>query len=898
MCRYRILFVAIAATVLFGATSLYAQISTQVAVCGRVDAFLPASATSAGSIILSGKSLVISAGTQLTNQSAVVVGANVCLTAATNAAGQVAPPATITADVQATVSVCGAVDSYAAATALTDGALRIAGRVFTIAAGTVIDDDALLTAGADVCVRATLNGLGQIVVPTTVVANVRSSVRVCGEVGAYVAATATASGSLTIAGRTFTIASGTTIADSHLLRAGTDVCLDATLDGSGQIVAPASVSAAVTSTLTLCGRVESYVAATASSAGSITVEGTTLTIAPGTTITGASAIVAGAHLCLQATLDASGRAIAPTSVAVNGRVRICGQVNVYTAATANGNGSITIDGRSYTIAAGTTITNAAAIQVGVRICLDATVNIRDEIIPPTAVEDNRPPSLQVPGPQTVRVGDTLRFTVTASDPDASDSVQITAAALPPRATFTAQPGNPASGEVVFTPDASQEGQTFVVRFTARDGGGAEDSDEVRIAVANGQAGNQPPRLEVPGEQSVSVGATLRFTVTATDPDPDTVRITASGVPGGAVFAPQDGNPARGELRFTPAQDQAGRSFVVTFVADDGRGHTPSDSVVIRVRSAGGRVNQPPILSVPGPQVIAPGETLVFRVAARDPEGGAVTLSAGPLPPNATFDPGTGVFRMTPKDDQVGHHFICDFYARDPEGEEARGSVRITVVQRRDDKPPILSVPPSPIRVVAGDPLTFTVVGTPQVPDCSVSLGAGNVPEHASFDVATGDFHFVPVQAQVNRAFHVEFSATDCGDRTTRRIVTIIVLPRDGDGDDPNPPGEACLGVTEIVFSPAADASCSTVTVSLTNRGRGRLTVRSITIDHPAFVLNGDWPGTVVLPPGMTLPIEIRHLGDSSGAGASGTVVIETDDPASPTQTLRVRRQTSRRRSSN
>ena len=975
MRRHRVLLLAIATAVLFGATSLNAQISTQVAVCGRVDAFVPASAIAAGSVTISGKPFVISAGTQLTNQSALVTGANVCLTASANALGQIVAPATVTANVNTTLSVCGVVESYTAATAVSAGLLRIAGRALTIAAGTNVENDGILSAGADACVRATLNGLAQVVVPTTASANVKSTVsvcgvveayaaataasdgalriagrdfviaagtaiegaglltagaslclnatldglarivvpssvtaaasttlRLCGTVEAYTAATANANGSLTLAGRTLTIVAGTTISNAGLLQVGADLCLDATLDASGRIISPASVTASVTSSLTLCGRVQAYTAATVSAPGSITFDGgRTLAIAAGTSITGASQIVAGAHLCLEATVNAAGQAVNPTSVAATARVRICGEVNVYTAATSNAKGSITIDGRSYSIAAGTTIVNAAEIQVGLRICLDATVDIIGDIIPPTAVDENHPPSLTVPGPQTVRTVTTLRFSVSASDPDQGDSVQITAAELPPHASFAGQPGNPATAEVAFTPDPSQAGQTFTVTFTARDGKGGEDADQVRITVTGEDAaGNQPPRITVPGPQTVSVNTTLRFTVTATDSDPDTVSIRASGLPDGAVFTPSDGNPASGELRFTPRADQGGHSFIVTFIADDGRGHTASDSVVIRVTSPDGSVNRPPILSLPGPQLIAPNETLTFRVVGRDPEGGVVTLSSGPLPPKATFDPGTGLFRMTPDDDQLGREFICDFFATDPEGEKTGGNVRITVVQRRDGTPPILSVPPSPISVIVGDPLIFTVVGTPQMPDCDVTLGARGIPANATFDASSGRFHFVPSQAQVNLSFHVEFSAADCDDRTTRRIITILVVPR-GDGNGPdggNPPGQACLGITDIVFSPADEFSCSTAIVTLTNRGRGRLTIRSMTIDHPAFVLNNDWPGAVLLPPGMSLPIEIRHLGEVNGGAAAGTLTIETDDPTGGTLTLRMRRQGAKRRSSN
>ena len=78
--------------------------------------------------------------------------------------------------------------------------------------------------------------------------------------------------------------------------------------------------------------------------------------------------------------------------------------------------------------------------------------------------------------------------------------------------------------------------------------------------------NAPPELDSIGDQTVPPGETLRFAVTASDSDGDTLSFAASNLPDGAVFEPESGL-----FGWTPTPGQEGTYVSVRFsVADSGQ----------------------------------------------------------------------------------------------------------------------------------------------------------------------------------------------------------------------------------------------------------------------------------------------------------------------------------------
>jgi hypothetical protein len=265
-------------------SSVSANATTTIHVCGVVSAFTSATTSSAGSITVGGQTIPIAAGTPIDGSGLITLGTDLCLSGTLNGVGQLTAPSSVSANATTTIQVCGVVSAYTAATASSAGSITVGGQTIPIAAGTPIDGSGLITLGTDLCLNGTLDGSGQLVVPSSVSAGATASLSVCGVVTAYAAATASTPGSITIGGRTIPIAAGTSLSGSGLVTIGANLCLNGSLNASGQLVPPSSVAVNATSTVNVCGVLTAFTPATASAPGSITIGGQTFSIAPGTTL--------------------------------------------------------------------------------------------------------------------------------------------------------------------------------------------------------------------------------------------------------------------------------------------------------------------------------------------------------------------------------------------------------------------------------------------------------------------------------------------------------------------------------------------------------------------------------------------------------------------------------------
>jgi len=561
----------------------------------------------------------------------------------------------------------------------------------------------------------------------------------------------------------------------------------------------------------------------------------------------------------------------PVSVPVSGQVIINQQ-------TEGGNGTTT----SSLAVTFLHVMVSGAVTGLISINADVAVALASSQVNFTAAA-NRPPVLNLPGPQTVQVGNTLNITASASDPDAGDTVSLSAANLPANANFSPNPatGNPATGHLTFTPSPAQAGQIYSVSFTAIDNHGATVSGSLQITVTSGGSGNRPPVINLPGSQTVQAGNTLTFAISGSDPDSgDSVTLTASGVPANAGFNQTSGNPANGQFSFTPAASQAGQTYTVTFIATDNHGASASGAVSITVTS-GPPANRPPVISVPGPQIIAVGRLLTFTVTASDPDGDAVTLSAMSLPANSSFNPANGVFRFTPAGSQAGLAFTVSFSATDRQGASANAGVQITVITDQGlGGPPVISVPPSPIIIKVGDSLGFNVTGSSPKPNCLVGLSIFDLPAHATFEASSGHFTFRPTQDQADKSFSVRFTATDCDGEGVSASVFIIVVTDDIGGI--GLPGKICLPVSNITFAPTPiGGACGFVMVSLSNAGSGMLKITSVRFaDGSQFQVEGLTTMPISLQSASGIQLKIMFQPKQKGPVVD-TLTITTDDPANP-----------------
>jgi len=209
-----------------------------------------------------------------------------------------------------------------------------------------------------------------------------------------------------------------------------------------------------------------------------------------------------------------------------------------------------------------------------------------------------------------------------------------------------------------------------------------------------------PVLTVPGARTVTEGALLNFTVSATDADGQTCDLFASNLPGGATFTDNHNNT--GSFSWTPSFFDAG-FYLVYFMADDTFGGSDVKSVQIEVVNA----NTPPELNPIGNRSIDPGSMQFVMISGSDPDDDPLTVSVTGVPSWGSFsDNGNGsgtLILQPPPPTPPGVH---------------------TLVATLDDG-------------TATDSETFTVTvtgGVPQNPPTLAAIGAQTVAEGATRQV--------------------------------------------------------------------------------------------------------------------------------------------------------------------
>jgi hypothetical protein len=190
---------------------------------------------------------------------------------------------------------------------------------------------------------------------------------------------------------------------------------------------------------------------------------------------------------------------------------------------------------------------------------------------------NRPPVLDAIGNKTTIEGQTLSFTVTATDPDA-DVLNYSASNLPEGAVF-----NGITQTFSWAPTYLQAGVYQDILLAVTDGGfpSAVDTEFITIAVNNV---NRPPVFDPVGTQQVLEENTLRFSVRAIDYDGDNISYYVGTLPLGATF-----DPTTRQLLWTPGFNQVGNHTVTFYAQDDG---TPMETGSIGVVIVVGAIPTP------------------------------------------------------------------------------------------------------------------------------------------------------------------------------------------------------------------------------------------------------------------------------------------------------------------
>jgi hypothetical protein len=359
---------------------------------------------------------------------------------------------------------------------------------------------------------------------------------------------------------------------------------------------------------------------------------------------------------------------------------------------------------------------------------------------------NRPPVLDLIGNKRVGESQPLQFVITATDPD-NDALTYSAANLPSGATFT-------NSTFTWTPTYEQAGRYENIIFTVVDTGGLTDFETITITVNNV---NRSPTLTAISPQTIDENQLLTFTLSATDPDGDTLTYSSPNLPQSASL-----DSATGAFTWRPAYNQAG-AYNVTFTASDGS-LSDSKDTTITVNN----INRPPILSPIGNKTVNRLQWLRFKVRATDPDGDKISYYITNKPQGAHLNSRTGEFAWRPNINQAGE-FRVTFVAKDSKGNKSSEAITITV----PNSPPALN-PIGNKTVKAGKVLQFRVTAKDpdRIDQHLLRFYAQGMPKGAHL-APNGVFAWRPSKDQIG-SYTVRFYVKDPVGAADDETITITV----------------------------------------------------------------------------------------------------------------------------
>ncbi len=322
--------------------------------------------------------------------------------------------------------------------------------------------------------------------------------------------------------------------------------------------------------------------------------------------------------------------------------------------------------------------------------------------------------------------DELAIVVEGSDPD-GDKIELYAYSevIPEGWEFN---DNGASlGTFNWTPGYDDSGD-YILTVTVSDGEFEVDTSIVITVIHV----NRPPVWdEVPRSLLVNEGALLSFDVSGSDPDNDSLTITASSddLPEGFYY--EDNHDGTADFNWTPGYEDAGE-YTVTVTLSDGEYDARAD-VLIVVHD----VNRAPVWDVIPDQVeTGEAEELIFGVEASDPDSDDITFrwQSGDLPPGWDFtvdSDSTGTFTWTPGYDDDGEYTLT-LTVSDAEFDVAED---VVIVVFNTNRPPIWNSVPRSVLVNEDAELTFAVTGSDPDEEDEVILSA------ASYELPPGGWEF-------------------------------------------------------------------------------------------------------------------------------------------------------------
>ena len=288
------------------------------------------------------------------------------------------------------------------------------------------------------------------------------------------------------------------------------------------------------------------------------------------------------------------------------------------------------------------------------------------------------------GSAQIVVGDTVEFTITATDNVGVDTLVV---------TFNGQTVTLVDGK--FSHDFTAPGK-YTIFVSARDAAGNVSTQTLELTVIHGDT-EAPVVTITPGSNSIWTGDTVEFTVNATD---------NSGTISSLVVKVNGVDVTLVDGKFSYNFAAAGKHVIVA-TAVDPAGNSATTTLELNIVD---KDNEPPVISIihNGQGSIYVGDTVSFEVTATDNSGVAPTVVVDVNGQPVTLVDGKFDYQFS-----ASGTYVVTVIATDGQGNIATSVVEITVTARDSEAPVVeISRPTSP--VWTGDTIDFTVTATDNV----------------------------------------------------------------------------------------------------------------------------------------------------------------------------------------
>lgn len=268
----------------------------------------------------------------------------------------------------------------------------------------------------------------------------------------------------------------------------------------------------------------------------------------------------------------------------------------------------------------------------------------------------------------------------------------------------------------------------------------------------------PPVLKHIGNKAVNSNEKLEFTLSALEPNGQTVTYSVYNETKGASFDPESGL-----FRWTPHNSDTGIHKDIKFIVSDGA-LVDDETIDITVIYK----NRPPILKPIGNISINENEPLTVSLAVYDPDGDTVACSVYNGPEGSQFDILTNTLKWTPNYSQAGVYDDIRFEVYDG---ELTNSETIQITVNNVNRAPVLN-PIGNITAQKGQAVKINLSAS-DPDDDTVAFAVYNAPEGFVLDPITNIFTWMPDYSVGKDYSGIRFIVSD-GKLTDEETITITV----------------------------------------------------------------------------------------------------------------------------